>query len=54
MKLIVGFKDHRMIELNDIQHIIYGVEEITYMQGNKIFTIKDVATFTVEEDEKNV
>lgn len=51
MKLIVGFKDHKMIELKNIQHVIYGTEEITYMQDSKIYTIKDVATFTVEEEE---
>lgn len=55
MKLIVGLKDHKMIEFSGVQNIIYGNEEITYMQNSKIFVIKNVATFTIdEEDEDNV
>lgn len=51
MKLIVAFKDHQMIEFKNVQNAIYGNEEITYMLDGKIYTIKDVATFSIDEEE---
>ena len=50
MRLVVAFKDHKMVEFENVQNIIYGNEEITYMQNCKIYTIKNIATFTVDEE----
>ena len=51
MKLLVALKDHQMIEFKHVQNVIYGSEEITYMQDSKIYTIKNVATFSIDEED---
>lgn len=51
MKLLVALKDHQMIGFKNVQNVIYGNEEITYMQDSKIYTIKNVATFSIDEED---
>ena len=46
MRLQILLTNHNWIELNDVAHFIYGNQELTYTQNEKIYTLNNVVTFS--------